>query len=200
MAKLVIKSGALGDQVIHLNLGVNRLGRDLSNDFPIEHPTISAHHCEIHLSNQGVTLQDCGSTNGTFLNGRPVQEASLDPGHVLRLGDVELLVESVDATVAIPQFEVPRPAPPIILSDGGLVCPRHASARVTHQCTHCKELLCDSCVRRLRRRGGRLLRLCPLCSHPCKALVPEKPKKKSILDFLRKTVKLPFLRDKPDGG
>jgi hypothetical protein len=200
MAKLVIKSEARGDQVIYLNLGVNRLGRDLSNDFPIEHPTLSARHCEIHLSSQGVTLRDCGSTNGTFLNGHPVQEARLDAGHVIRLGDVELLVESVDATVAIPQFEVPRPAPPIILSDGGLVCPRHAGARVTNQCTHCKELLCDACVHRLRRRGGRLLKLCPLCSHPCKALGQPKPKRKSILDFLHKTVKLPFLRDKRNGS
>jgi hypothetical protein len=196
MAKLVIKSEARGDQVIYLNLGVNRLGRDLSNDFSIEHPSISARHCEIHLSSQGVTLRDCGSTNGTFLNGHPVHEARLDAGHVIRLGDVELLVESVDATVAIPQVEVPRPAPPIILSDGGLVCPRHAGARVTHQCTHCKELLCDACVHRLRRRGGRLLKLCPLCSHLCKVLGQPKPKRKSILDFLHKTVKLPFLRDK----
>jgi hypothetical protein len=48
-------------------------------------------------------------------------------------------------------------------------------------------------VHRLRRRGGRLLKLCPLCSHRCEPLGGEKKKKKSLFGFLHQTVKLPFL-------
>ena len=51
---------------------------------------ISLVHCELALSNDGVYLNDCDSTNGTFLNGDPVKEAWLSPGQELRLGDVEL--------------------------------------------------------------------------------------------------------------
>jgi pSer/pThr/pTyr-binding forkhead associated (FHA) protein len=197
MAKLIVKSEGFGNRVIQLNLGVNRFGRGPDNDFPLEHPTVSVTHCEIALRESGLIVQDCHSTNGTFVEGERVQEATLSTGQTVHLGDVELFVESTEVTIAIPQFEVPRPAPPVMLTDGSLVCPRHKHARATHQCSYCHEILCDSCVHRLRRRGGRVLKLCPLCSHPCERIGGEpKPKKKSLLGFLTKTVKLPFLRDR----
>jgi hypothetical protein len=145
------------------------------------------------LADDGVWVRDCGSANGTFISGERIKEARLSAGQILHLGDVELLVESTDVTIAIPQFEMPCPAPPVVLSDGSLICPRHPKARATHQCTHCREVLCDACVHHLRRRGGRLLRFCPLCSHPCVPLGGEKPKKKSFLGLWRKGTKLPFL-------
>jgi pSer/pThr/pTyr-binding forkhead associated (FHA) protein len=192
MARLVVKAAEMGNQVIELNLGVNRLGRSPTNDFPIEHPTVSATHCELVLADDGVTVRDCASANGTFVNGERVEEARLSAGETLHLGAVELLVETTDVTIAIPKFETPRPAPPVVLPDGSLICPRHPKARATHQCTHCREVLCDACVHRLRRRGGKAMALCPLCSHPCTVIGGEKPKKRSLLGLWRKTVKLPF--------
>ena len=193
MASLVIKSAGFEGRVIELNLGVNHLGRSPENDFQIEHPTVSAVHCEIVLAGEGVMVRDCGSRNGTFVGGKRIEEAMLSAGETLHLGEVELLVESTDVTVAIPKFDMPRPAPPVVLSDGSLICPRHPRARATHQCTHCREVLCDACVHRLRRHRGKLLKLCPLCSHPCVPLSAEKPKKKSFLALWIKTGKLPFL-------
>jgi len=179
--------------VIELNLGVNQLGRSPESDVQIEHPTVSARHCEIVLAYDGVAVRDCASANGTFVGGERIEEARLSAGQTLHLGEVELLVETTDVTIAIPQFELPRPAPPVVLSDGSLICPRHPKARATHQCTHCREVLCDACVHRLRRRGGKLLKFCPLCSHPCVPLGVEKKKKKSLFGLLHKTVKLPFI-------
>src|SRR5438309_1968351 len=105
MARLLIKSDGFGNQVLDLRLGVNRFGRTPDNDFQIEHPTISANHCELVLSANGLTVRDCNSTNGTFISSEQVQEAELSAGQVLRLGDVEFFVETTDATVAIPKFE-----------------------------------------------------------------------------------------------
>jgi len=196
MAKLMIKSAGFNNQVLNLNLGVNRLGRSPGNDFIIEHATVSSKHCEIALGDGEVTVRDCGSTNGTYINDQPVMEAKLAEGQILRLGDVDFLVESIDVTIAIPKFEASsRPAPPVVLTDGSLVCPRHKHARATHQCTHCREVLCDECVHRLRRRGGKLLKLCPLCSHKVEPIGGVKKKKKTFLGFLQRTVKLPFLRN-----
>jgi len=195
MAKLLIKSDGFRSKIIELNLGVNRFGRVPGNDFQIEHPTISAKHCEIVLGDGELIVRDCGSTNGTFVDGEPIGQARLSAGQILRLGDVELLVESTDVKIAIPKFETVRPvAPPIVLTDGSLVCPRHKHATVTHQCTHCREVMCDECVHRLRRRGGKLLKLCPVCSHKVESITGEKKKKKSFLGFLQRTVKMPFLR------
>ena len=192
MASLVIKSAGFDGRVIELNLGVNRLGRSPKNDVQIEHPTVSARHCEIVLADDGVWVRDCGSANGTFVSGERITEARVSAGQILLLGEVELLVETTDVTIAIPQFEMPRPAPPVVLTDGSLICPRHPKARATHQCTHCREVLCDACVHWLRRRGGKLMKFCPLCSHPCVPLGPEKRKKKSLFGLWRKTIKLPF--------
>jgi len=198
MAKLLITSEGFKGKVIELNLGVNRFGRVQGNDFQIEHPTISGKHCEIVLGDGELIVRDCGSTNGTFIDGEPIGEAKLSTGQTLRLGDVEFFVETTSVNIAIPKFEVPRPAPPVVLTDGSLVCPRHKQSRVTHQCTHCREVMCDACVHRLRRRGGKLLKLCPVCSNKVEAIGGGKRKKSSFLGFLQRTVKLPFIRNSED--
>jgi len=194
MARLLIKTNGVRDGVIELNLGVNRFGRGPENDFPINHSTVSSSHCEIAVREAGVFLRDCSSTNGTFLDGEPVKEAQLAAGQMLRMGDVEFLVENADVHVAIPKVEIVLPAPPVVRSDGSMNCRRHPETRATHQCTHCREVLCDACVRQIRRRGGKTLKLCPLCNQACVPLAAEKKKKKSLLGMLTKTVKLPFLR------
>ncbi len=194
MARLLVKSEGFGNQVIELKLGVNRLGRSPDNDFQIEHPTISANHCEVVVADRELIVRDCDSTNGTFVRGEPIQQARLCAGQSFCLGDVELFVETTEVKVAIPKFDLPRPASPIVLSDGSVLCPRHPQAQVTYQCTHCREVMCDACVHRLRRRAGKLLKLCPMCSHKCEPIGGEKKKKKSLLGFLQKTVKLPFIR------
>jgi|SRR3954468_5151128 pSer/pThr/pTyr-binding forkhead associated (FHA) protein len=194
MASLLITSDGFGDQVIRLKMGVTKVGRTSKNDVQLEHATISAHHCQFILSHDGLTVRDCDSTNGTFLADERISEAPLEAGQQLRLGDVELVVESTEVVVAIPKFEVPKPAPPVVLADGGLICPRHRGARATHQCTRCREILCDECVHRLRRRGGKVLKFCPLCSGACELIGGEKVKKKGFLELLNQTVKMPFLR------
>ncbi len=194
-----MRSDGFDHRVLELRLGVNRFGRTSDNDFQIEHPSISATHCEIELTGGHVVVRDCDSTNGTFLGGNQIKEERLYDGQTLCLGDVELFVESTDVTIAIPKFDPPKPsAPPVVLTDGSLLCPRHPRAKVTHQCIHCREVMCDACVTRLRRRGGKVLKLCPLCSHKCEPLVADSKKKKSLLGFLHRTVKLPLLIGKKD--
>ena len=198
MARLLRKNAENQLEIFELNLGVNRFGRDPECHFPLEHPTVSATHCEVVLTAEAIKVRDCGSTNGTFINGEPVNEAVLAAGQTLRLGDVEFLVDNTEVRIAIPEYEQPLPAPPVVLADGSILCKRHPQSRATHRCTHCREVLCDVCVHRLRRRGGKLLKLCALCSHVCESLTPEKRKKRSILSLLNTTIKLPFLRGKKD--
>ena len=198
MARLLRKNGTDEPEVLELNLGVNHFGRNAENHFPINHPTVSSVHCDLILTADGVLLHDHNSTNGTFIDGQPVRQAVLQPGQTLRLGDVELFVETTDVHIAIPEIERPIPAPPVVLPDGAMLCPRHPEARITHRCTHCHSVLCDACVSRLRRSGGKTLKLCALCSHPVELILAEKPKKKSFLAKLTATIKLPFLRGRKE--
>lgn len=194
MAKLLIKTEGFADPVLELRLGVNRIGRAPGNHFQIPHPTISTSHCELVLGDGTVLLRDCDSTNGTFVNGERVKEALLQAGQTVRLGDVELFVETTDVTIAIPQYERERPEPPVVLPNGSMLCPRHPEATVVWQCTVCREVMCDACVHKLRRRGGRLHLFCPLCSNHVARIGEAKPKKKGFLGLLKRTVKLPFMR------
>ena len=195
MARLLLKSSDCLSQVIELRLGRNRFGRSPENDFQIEHPTVSATHCEIVVSEGEIVVRDCDSTNGTYLAGEPIKEAKLCAGQLLSLGDAEFLVENTEITISIPKFEVPAPAPPVVRADGSLLCPRHPHHRVTLQCTHCREVMCEACAHRLRRRGGKVLILCPVCSNRCEPIGGEKKKKKSFLELLRTTVRLPFVHN-----
>jgi pSer/pThr/pTyr-binding forkhead associated (FHA) protein len=197
MARLIIKKDGAEDQVVELKLGTNRLGRTPTNDFQIQHPTISGVHCEIQLTDTGVTVRDLESTNGTFIDDRPVREARIEAGAVLRLGDVELFVENTDANVAIPKFaNFDLPAPPIVTAKGGMLCPRHSDAPASFQCSQCKEVMCDGCVHRIRRKGGKTtLLLCPICGGVVNLIgAPVKQKKKSWLARTAETVRLKLTR------
>ena len=179
---------------MELRLGVNRVGRDPECDFPIVHPTVSTKHCEIVVSADGVLLRDCNSTNGTFINGDPIKESWLMRGQEVRLGDVELFVESTEVNVAIPQFERDRPKPPALLAGGVVACNRHPQVPARYKCTHCQEVMCEHCVKVMRLKGGLPHFLCPVCSNKCEVIAGIAPakKKKGFFANLADTVKLKF--------
>jgi pSer/pThr/pTyr-binding forkhead associated (FHA) protein len=137
MARLLIKTEGLQNRTLDLRLGVNHIGRTPENDFQIPHTTISSLHCELVVTNDGVYLRDCDSTNGCFINGEPVKEAWLEAGQEIRLGDVELFVESTDVIIAIPDQGAPPETKlaPVVLPDGTLCCPRHPEVPAIFRCT-----------------------------------------------------------------
>lgn len=194
MARLIIKTAGLGLQALELRLGVNRVGRSAENDFQLNHPSISTQHCELILSSDGVVLRDCESTNGTFVNDRLVNEVWLESGQLVKLGSVELLVESTEANIAIPAIERPEiPKPPVVLEDGAMLCPRHSDSPASFKCTNCREIMCSSCIRMVRIKGGKPLFLCCICHQRCERIVTETVKaKKGFFGFLQDTIRLKF--------
>lgn len=194
MARLLIKTAGLENRTFDLRLGINRVGRDPNCDFTIHHPSVSSIHCEIIVSADGVMLRDCNSTNGTFLNGDPVTETWLARGQDVRLGEVDLFVESTEVNVAIPQYERERPKAPALLEGGAIACSRHAQEIATYRCTHCKDVICNHCIRIMRIKGGSPLFLCPSCSHKCEPIVSTAgaKKKKGFFASLADTVKMKF--------
>ncbi len=101
MPKLVVNPGTPQAREFELKPGTNYLGRGFANDFKIEDPSVSGSHAEIVLNGAAVMVKDLGSTNGTFINRSQVTEAALQPGHMLRLGGVEMLFQS-DVTASEP--------------------------------------------------------------------------------------------------
>ena len=69
-------------------------GRSDGADIRVEDPFASSSHARIDNRGGALYLEDMGSTNGTYLNGRKVQSAQrLDTGDTIRIGDSEYRYE-----------------------------------------------------------------------------------------------------------
>jgi CheY-like chemotaxis protein len=93
MARLVVITKGLPALPYDLNDKWITIGRADGNLFQISDPSVSGRHCEVRLTGEELIVRDLQSTNGTFVDGKNIIEATLKPGQKLRLGDVELRLE-----------------------------------------------------------------------------------------------------------
>ena len=94
MPRLVVLSEGLTGRSHELKAEKTSVGRVEDNTFQIPDPSVSSHHCEILLRGVEVIIRDLDSTNGTFINGQQITEATLKPSQILRLGQIEVRLES----------------------------------------------------------------------------------------------------------
>lgn len=76
------------------------IGRDLACDLVVRDPRVSRQHCQLEVSADArqVLLTDLGSGNGTWLEGRRVEQpAKLAPESVFDVGDAVFTIAAVDA-------------------------------------------------------------------------------------------------------
>ncbi|MFH1620045.1 MAG: FHA domain-containing protein, partial [bacterium] len=79
MPKLLLKfeTAVLKEITIPADKTSFSVGRKSDNDIAIDHPAVSGHHCKIYLSGGTFFVEDLGSTNGTFVNGKKILKAGL---------------------------------------------------------------------------------------------------------------------------
>jgi pSer/pThr/pTyr-binding forkhead associated (FHA) protein len=94
MAKLVVLSAGMTGRTHELKVDKTTIGRVDDNAFQIMEPSVSSHHCEVLLRGKDVVIKDLNSTNGTFINGEKVSESAIKPGQILRLGQIEIRLET----------------------------------------------------------------------------------------------------------
>jgi pSer/pThr/pTyr-binding forkhead associated (FHA) protein len=94
MARLVLLSEGFTGQTCELKAEKTTVGRLPDNAFQIADASVSSHHAEIFLRGKDVVVRDLDSTNGTFINNERVTEGVLKPGQIVRLGMIDLRLET----------------------------------------------------------------------------------------------------------
>jgi hypothetical protein len=74
----------LGDQVV-------RAGRHPESDIFLDDITVSRRHVEFAPADDGYTIRDVGSLNGTYVNRERIDEAPLQPGDEVQIGKFKLV-------------------------------------------------------------------------------------------------------------
>jgi hypothetical protein len=84
-------------QSVLLREGITSIGRDPSAHVRMVDNRVSRIHAQIETKDGRCVLRDTGSTNGTRVNGRSVDEHELSDGDLISIGGVELQFRSGDA-------------------------------------------------------------------------------------------------------
>jgi pSer/pThr/pTyr-binding forkhead associated (FHA) protein len=102
VTRLVAKDGAQRGQQIEIGaeLYVGREGQQLV----VDDLEVSRRHAVLRSSSQGVTVEDLGSRNGTFVNGERIDRVTLlAAGDVVKFGTTSFAFDSVNTGA----FELP---------------------------------------------------------------------------------------------
>ena len=104
--RLLAIAGPLKDSTFALPNGEIHIGRDPSNLLSINDLSLSRRHCALSRDEEGYTIRDLDSRNGTSVNGIAVKESRLRHGDQISVGDSIFLLllhddaeESTDSRV-----------------------------------------------------------------------------------------------------
>ncbi len=89
---LVLRAQGHPSFATRLPLGELTIGRSNENDISLALDTISRTHARLTVGRPAVIVTDLKSTNGTFVNRKRVQCASVFPGDSIQLGSVHLVL------------------------------------------------------------------------------------------------------------
>ncbi len=93
---LVVERGPRAGMTYVLNPGTTTIGRHPDSDIFLNDITVSRHHCRFILDEQGLVVEDSGSTNGTYVRDVSVERAKVAPGDEVIVGKFHLIVAQGD--------------------------------------------------------------------------------------------------------
>jgi len=109
--QLTMRLGATPGKTYPLDKEETLVGRELVNDITLSDPEVSRRHARFVIREEGVFVEDLGSTNGTFLNGVRVSgPQQLRLGDEITFGEKVVLVferyiKEEDVSMITPEIE-----------------------------------------------------------------------------------------------
>lgn len=105
MAKLILSMNGVVQGEYELDKERLTVGRKPENDVPIDNLAVSGKHALVITILDDSFLEDLGSTNGTYVNGKLIKKHALKDGDVISIGKHELKYVNEHATADDDEFE-----------------------------------------------------------------------------------------------
>jgi pSer/pThr/pTyr-binding forkhead associated (FHA) protein len=107
---IVLTPGKSKGQAVPVNLAQFVIGRDPQCNLRPGSALISKRHCAVLIKGDEVFVRDFDSTNGTFLNDKPLKgEVAVKHDDVLKVGPLEFRL-AIEQTPNLPASKTPTPA------------------------------------------------------------------------------------------
>ena len=116
MAKMIVSIDGVVIKEVQLTKERTMLGRRPYNDIVIDNLAVSGEHAVIHMNEHEVEVEDLGSTNGTYVNGKAVKRLALRNGDTIEVGKykIRFLQEEADGGYEKTMIFKPGMVPPPI--------------------------------------------------------------------------------------
>ncbi len=88
--RVVVMDGEQGVREFRLDRQRTSIGRSALNQVVLDHPSVSQFHAHILAKGRTYRITDLGTRSGLRVNGRKVDEASLEPGDDIAVGEIIL--------------------------------------------------------------------------------------------------------------
>ena len=171
---MLIMTASAGGNPIEVGSEWTSVGRGESNQVNIADGSVSSRHGEVKSEGDLLHVRDLNSSNGTFVNGNRVTQATLRPGDALRLGQVALVWRPPAATQdSLPAIMADIPVPvPLPVANG---CRNHPMVVSPWTCPKCQERWCADCVTKPNVSALKGKVFCPACKSICQPLHSNVP-------------------------
>jgi pSer/pThr/pTyr-binding forkhead associated (FHA) protein len=108
---------------VPLNQETLSIGRHMGSDLRLDFANVSRRHARIEPVGDGFRIRDLGSTNGSWLGTRRIEERLLQDGDTIRIGDAQLVFKSGFSAQALTLVEEPAHGkkftrPPVVFVPG----------------------------------------------------------------------------------
>jgi len=94
---IVVEKGPRKGMTFLLKEGNTTVGRHPESDIFLNDVTVSRHHCRFSTNGDVLTVEDSGSTNGTYVNDQRVDSSELSAGDEVLIGRFHFVVVHGDA-------------------------------------------------------------------------------------------------------
>ena len=117
MSEIIIRLPGKPEKVGRLSDGIYRIGSSPAAHIQLSLPEVSSRHALLAVRGSEVTLEDAGSTNGTFLDNKRVGTSAVpvNSGAVIRIGSAEIIIRLRSEQEA----PISPPSPGVALSPPG---------------------------------------------------------------------------------